>query len=205
MKTRFIYFILASVVLTYTYSCSTIGRLSKVNLIQYDSSIHIPYQVFNTSDGSELVCILPPGDFKLRLNVYNSFLAKESLYKTEKNITTSDHEEITVRIPINRTKCTLEFSIVELNKEESFSDILVLDRSRDTRQNIRLSFPDGSNLIYSDIKPGQKLKTSHNFDHLNKLYIKYFDKNFPPASPPEARSSQNSSNCNLGSSDVIKF
>jgi GWxTD domain-containing protein len=121
---------------------------------------------------------------------YNSreILESDSVRFSDVNNDNSDNfliGKINVNVPLGKT-FFLRVTVTDLNRNMSVSDILTIDKTSDlTRQNFLVT-PKNSNvpLFKNYLKINDTVTVQYKKAETQKLYVKYYNRNFPLPLPP---------------------
>jgi len=121
---------------------------------------------------------------------YNSreILESDSVRFSDVNNDNSDNfliGKINVNVPLGKT-FFLRVTVVDLNRNMSVSDVIIIDKTSDlTRQNFLVT-PKNSNvpLFKNYLKINDTVTVQYKKAETQKLYVKYYNRNFPLPLPP---------------------
>lgn len=239
MKRVFSFFILIIII----FSCRTYSKISNQNLAYIydvgDKSLNPEYSVFHVSDSitkvyvkiwlHELLYVKSLekdsfiANFKIKAELFDSYESKTIIDSTtfissdiknyKENISFISTFNIVAKFP---GKYLLKLDFIDLNKNNNLLTYVNIDKSNhNCRNNFRLLNINEKVIFGSIVNSGQKFKLNYNNKNTKRLYVRYYNRNFPIAFPPFSMEKNAlfdykadsifAINMNIGSSDFLNF
>ncbi|UTW62910.1 GWxTD domain-containing protein [bacterium SCSIO 12741] len=215
MKSRIAYLPLWILIVGIVSACSSSYNISNENVAQIykqtDQQVRPDFQVYHLNDEetelnfriqSKKLLYAKKGDkgsytSKLRFNyvMYESFnsnlIADSGTFHVTDTNNAKVLKEINGQIKLKAkypNKYVLKITAQDLNKNSSETTLLVVDKtSRQGRQNYLLENPEKREVKYTyTCVKGEQIKITYNSVYARKLYVKYYDRDFPLSPPPFA-------------------
>lgn len=172
--------------------CQSNTKLSRKNIIPYSTNIDnkVKYRLFHKGKTAQFFIQTYAQHYHITLKAYTDFKAKTIIYKSSKIIKAHPNTIQTIDLPTKTpTTYILELLVVNQLDKSTFSDIIVVDKTKTSEQTILVQDATKAPLLSKKTIQNQVVRFSSANKSDSIFYIKYINNNFKSALPPFARSS----------------
>lgn len=169
-------------------SCSSGKKLKNESLSPYSVSLEMGfhYKVYHKStEFSELYLQSVGNEYRVTIRAYENFRSKEVLYENTHQIVSTTNAIEKIKIPINKKQYALEILLFDLSNNKAYSDAIWIDKIGVNEQTMEVFDDKNTAFLKQFITVNNGLQFNYSNSDL-PIYIKYFDKNYKPALPPQA-------------------
>ena len=172
--------------------CQSSTKLSRKNITPYSTNIDnkAKYRLFHKGEITQFFIQTYAQHYHITLKAYTDFKAKTIIYESSKVIKAHPNTIQTIDLPITTpTTYILELLVINQQDKSTFSDIIVVDKTKANDQTILVQDTTNQPLMSKKTIQNQVVRFSSANKADSIFYIKYINNNFKSALPPFARSS----------------
>lgn len=172
-------------------NCSSSLWLSSKPLKIYQPDMFIPFQLIIEDGFPILILEMPVGEFSVTIQAFETYKAKNLLYKFEEEIKNFEYQQNNFPLQVKAKHFALEFQIIDLENEKEFRHILDVKTDAKYPTNIGVKESNGVYFLRKDIKQNESLLLETSKDSIPQLFIKFYQNTFNPAPPPFSETTLN--------------
>ncbi len=172
----------STILVLFLISCSsTVPHRFKVEPVIYKTDFAVYHRLVHVGQDSSILYVdVESNDYNLSIIAYASIEKKIILSEQVKSIQNKKNESYGLRFKIRNPSYYLEIEIEDEENNRFFRDALMADKLNEI-EHLHIS-----SLGKAIVKPYLPILSEINIQHptKEKLWVKYFDKEFKPAAPP---------------------
>lgn len=163
-------------------------QLHQKRLFPYTKSLVTTARVVHLDSlNTRLLLKTEANNYHLTIKAYPSFSAKTLLYEETLLMEKAADQVQIIDLPLKAKTYVLELHIVNITTKETYSDVLMVSKLKDSEQTILARKTDGSLLAENYAALGEPLQFEHINPVVSTFFVKYYHTVFKPSRPPYVR------------------
>ena len=160
-------------------------QLNNKSLSLYSTDFKVHHRVLHY-DGqpSKLVVQAQTKAYRISIKAYPTFKAHNLIFDKTYTVESKFGEVKSFEIDINEPVYWIAIEVVNLNNNNFYSDVIIVDQLHDNNQSIHVMTPNRVPILKEYVDKYQKIYLTHRLPTVDTFYIKYYNEVHKPAPPP---------------------
>lgn len=165
--------------------CIFSKKLDKKRLQPYPKNLEVQYRLIHEAGKqSKLYVNTNAKNYQITIKAYENFKARTLLFEETATFDNALHTLEEIKLAVPAPQYALELTVMNIATKTMYSDVLEVDKTKDSEQTIAAYQDNDKPLIANYISKNTTIRFKHFNPKIKQLYVKYFDEEFEASRAP---------------------